>query len=211
MYRILGLHRKLTQHGKMILFNSMLIIDICNSSRFGHGNHDFGLVVDGRCQTLCSETKAHQLIICPNAIRHRQFPMPKPVGICNYDHRLIPCDKTGGRCYEDMELLGTKWSRHVKLGGSCSTKHAGVLLGVDAIFLSEALDTVRSILLPCWAHYFSNVSLSRDKTNLSKIARRQTPSAPSPNLPRHQKFSHGNSPGQMSRFSSSSLYIKPAL
>ena len=44
-----------------------------------------------------------------------------------------------------------------KLGGSCTTKHAGVLLGVDAIFLSEALDTVRSIFLPCWAHSCSNV------------------------------------------------------
>ena len=96
--------------------------------------------------------------------------MPKPVRICNYDHPLIPCDWTGGRCYEDMELLGTKWSRHVKLGGSYSTKHAGVLLGVDAIFLSEALDTVGSILLPCWAHYFSNVfSLLRQNEPFQKI------------------------------------------
>lgn len=56
-----------------------------------------------------------------------------------------------------------------QLGGYCSTKHAGVLLGVDAIFLSEALDTVRSILLPCWAHYLSNVfSLSLNKPKLSK-------------------------------------------
>lgn len=43
-----------------------------------------------------------------------------------------------------------------KLGGSYSAKHAGVLLGIDAIYLSEALDTIRSILLPCWAQYFSN-------------------------------------------------------
>lgn len=30
-----------------------------------------------------------------------------------------------------------------ELGGSCTTKHAGLLPGVDAIFLSETLDTVR--------------------------------------------------------------------
>lgn len=42
--------------------------------------------------------------------------MPEPVKICNYDHPLIPCDKIDGRCYEDMELLGTKWSRRDDLG-----------------------------------------------------------------------------------------------
>ena len=44
--------------------------------------------------------------------------------------------------------------------GIYSTKHAGVLLGVDAIYLSEVLDTVRSILVPCWAHYFQMYSFS---------------------------------------------------
>lgn len=82
-----------------------------------------------------------------------------------------------------------------KFGGSYSTKHAGALLGVDAIFLSEALDTVRPILLPCWAHYFSNVFFPLDKTNLSKITRRQSSSAPSSNLTRHSKFSHRDSTG----------------
>lgn len=97
-----------------------------------------------------------------------------------------------------------------KLGGSYSTKHAGVLLRVDAIFLSEALDTVRSILLPCWAHYSSNIfPLSLDKTNTTKSTRRQSSSAPSPNLSRQQKLSHGNRTGQMPRLSFPS-YLTPA-
>ena len=57
----------------------------------------------------------------------------------------------------------------LKNWGIYSTKHAGLLLGVDAIYLSEALDTVRLILVPCWAHYFSNVfSLSLDQAHLSQ-------------------------------------------
>ena len=100
----------------------------------------------------------------PHCDKTLVFSTPEPVRICNYEHPLVPCDEIGGRCYEDMELLGTKWSRHLNSGGSYSSKHAGLLLGLDAIFLSEALDTVRSIILPCWAHYFSNpfsLSLSR--------------------------------------------------
>lgn len=99
------------------------------------------------------------------------FSTPEPVRICNYEHPLVPCDEIGGRCYEDMELLGTKWSRHLNSGGSYSSKHADLLLGLDAIFLSEALDTVRSIILPCWAHYFSNpfsLSLSLSLTPSTK-------------------------------------------
>lgn len=67
-----------------------------------------------------------------------------------------------------------------ELGGCYSTKHAVVLLGVDAIFLGEALDTVRSILLPCWAHYLSNAfSLCPlTKRTLPKYTKRQSSSAP---------------------------------
>lgn len=32
-----------------ILFDSMLSMFFFNSSRFGHGNRDFGLVIGGRC------------------------------------------------------------------------------------------------------------------------------------------------------------------
>ena len=51
-----------------------------------------------------------------------------------------------------------------KLGGFCSTKHAGAVLGVDAIYLREGLDTVRWIILPCWARYFFNVFSSTKRT-----------------------------------------------
>ena len=62
-----------------------------------------------------------------------------------------------------------EWS--CKLRESHSTKHAGILLGVDALFLSEALDTVRLILLPCWATHSANLSLSsrRQTEPFSKI------------------------------------------
>ena len=52
----------------------------------------------------------------PHCDKTSVFSMPEPVRICNYEHPLIPCDEIGGRCYEDMELLGTKWSRHLKSG-----------------------------------------------------------------------------------------------
>ena len=77
---------------------------------------------------------------------------------------------------------GASWNKMESprwLGGYCSTKYAGVLPRVDAIFLGEALDTVHSILLPCWALNFPLVfSVSLDKTNLSKNTRYQNSPAP---------------------------------
>lgn len=94
-----------------------------------------------------------------------------------------------------------------KLGGSYSTKHASVLLGVDTIFLSEALDTVRPILLPRWAHYFSNTfSRSLDRTNLFKNTRRQSSSAPSPNILSAKISRTATAPGLMPPVSFPSLY-----
>lgn len=63
----------------------------------------------------------------------------------NYDHSQIPCDKIGGRKYEERSVLEVSlWSRW----RFYSTKMAGVWLGVHAICLSEALEIVRPILLP---------------------------------------------------------------
>ena len=146
------------------------------------------------------------------------FSTPEPVRNCNYEHPLIPCDEIGGRCYEDMELLGTKWSRHLKSGDLIHRSMQVYCLGLDAIFLSEALDTVRSIILPCWAHYFSNLfslslalSHTLDKTKLFKTTGRQNSSVPSPILLRHQRFSRGNGTGSTPWFTSPSLCLKPTL
>lgn len=120
--------------------------------------------------------------------------------ICNYDQPLIPCDKTGGRCYEDMELLGTKRSRHVNLGDL-----------IQRSMQVYCLELMQSSWAKRWIPFdrffchvgrttFQIYSLSLDKTNLSKNTRRQSSSAPSPNISRHQKLSHDNSTEQMPRF-----------
>ena len=96
----------------------------------------------------------------------------------------------------NMGLLGTKWSRHVT-GGNLLRRSIQVgLLGVDAIYLGEALDTVRTILLPCWALLFKCIFSTLDQTNLSKDTRRQNTSEPSSNHHhRYHKFLYGNSTG----------------
>ena len=95
--------------------------------------------------------------------------MSKTVRICNYDHPLIQATKQADGAMKIWSFLEQNEVVTYKIWGIYSTKHAGLLLGVDAIYLSKALDTVRLILVPCWAHYFLNVfSLSLDQAHLSQ-------------------------------------------